>query len=464
MTLAVVLLFSVIPYSELAAAQASREKPNFVYILADDMRYDDLNARYMPKTRSLLGSKGLTFKNAYVPSSRCCPSRASVLTGMYTHNHKVWSNHNGAEGGWEGFRRQGHEQDNMATRMHAAGYRTGLFGKYLNGYDGSRVPPGWSDWFATFQGRYFDWYANDNGVKRHYGTARSDYETDVLNTQTLQFIDQSVDDGKPFMAYVSPPAPKGPSIPAPRDEHAYDGEKAPRLPSFNEADVSDKPPWIQELPSLSRDRIAAIDEHHEHRVETLQALDDLVQAVVNKLDAKGVLSNTYVIFTSDNGEHHGEHRITGSKGRPYEESIHIPLLIRGPGVTPSSTTDRVALNIDIFPTFADLGGAVMPSYVDGRSLRPVLEGTDTAWRTAFLLEGRGGREQKTFFGVRTTEPRKYVEYEGGVRELYDLSADPYELENSYNPTRPPLDLAARLEALKRCPDETTSCRQAEDGP
>jgi N-acetylglucosamine-6-sulfatase len=278
--------------------------------------------------------------------------------------------------------------------MHAAGYRTGLFGKYLNGYDGSRAPPGWSDWFGTHKGRYFDWYANDNGENRHYGTARSDYETDVLNTQTLQFIRQSVNDGKPFMAYVSPPAPKGPFIPAPRHRDAFNGEKAPRLPSFNEADVSDKPPWIQALPSLSRDQIAAIDERHEGRVETLQALDDLVQAVVNELDAQGVLSNTYVIFTSDNGAHLGEHRIMASKGRPYEESIHMPLLIRGRGVTPGSTTDRVALNIDIFPTFADLGGAVTPSYVDGRSLRPVLEGTPTAWRTAILLEGMGGRAQK----------------------------------------------------------------------
>ena len=141
----------------------------------------------------------------------------------------------------------------------------------------------------------------------------------------------------------------------------------------------------------------------------------------------------------------------------------MPLLIRGPGVTPGSTTDKVALNIDVFPTFADLGGAVTPSYVDGRSLRPVLKGTATTWRTAFLLE-RG--DPHSFFGIRTTEPRKYVEYEGGERELYDLSvsADPYELENSYDATTPPEDLALRLQVLKHCPTETTSCRQAEDGP
>jgi N-acetylglucosamine-6-sulfatase len=461
MALAVVLLFSVTPYSEPAAAQASPGKPNFVYILADDMRKDDLE--YMPKTRRLLGSQGRTFENAYVPLGLCCPSRASILTGMYTHNHEVWDNNNGPNGGWEGFRRQGHERDNMATRMRAAGYRTGLLGKYLNGYDGSRVPDGWSDWFAKFNGLYFDWHANDNGVKRHYGTDKNDYATDVLSRQTRQFIDQSVNTGKPFMAYVAPSAPKGdPATPAPRHRDAFNGEKAPRLLSFNEADVSDKPSFVQR-PPLSAAEIDAIDKRHENRVESLQALDDLVKAVVNELGAEGVLNNTYVVFTSDNGWHHGEHRIPRAKATVYEESIHMPLLIRGPGVTPGSTTDKVALNIDVFPTFADLGRAVTPSYVDGRSLRPVLKGTATTWRTAFLLE-RG--DPHSFFGIRTTEPRKYVEYEGGERELYDLSvsADPYELENSYDATTPPEDLALRLQVLKHCPTETTSCRQAEDGP
>jgi N-acetylglucosamine-6-sulfatase len=255
---AVVLLFSAVPYSEPAAAQASPAKPNFVYILADDMRKDDL--AYMPRTRNLLGSQGLTFKNAYVPLGRCCPSRASILTGMYTHNHKVWFNNNGPHGGWVGFRTQGHEQDNMATRMRAAGYRTGLFGKYFNGYDGSRVPGGWSDWFAKFKGRYFNWYANDNGVKRHYGTDNSDYATDVLSRETRQFIDRSVNRGKPFMAYITPTAPKGdPATPAPRHRDAFNGEKAPRLPSFNEEDVSDKPSFAQN-PLLSA---ADIERHRQ---------------------------------------------------------------------------------------------------------------------------------------------------------------------------------------------------------
>jgi N-acetylglucosamine-6-sulfatase len=441
-----------------AAAQESSTKLNFVYILADDMRKDDL--AYMPKTRNLLGSQGLTFENAYVSLGTCCPSRASVLTGMYTHNHEVWHNTNGPNGGSEGFRTQGHERDNMATRMRAAGYRTGLFGKYLNGYHGSRVPDGWSDWFAKSKGFYLNWYANDNGVTRHYGRDKSDYQTDVLSRQTLQFIDQSVKTGKPFMAYVAPSAPHGPATPAPRHRDAFNGEKAPRLPSFNEADVSDKPSFAQRPPLSAADK-AAIHERHENRAETLQALDDLVRAVVNKLDAEGLLRNTYVVFTSDNGWHHGEHRIPSGKWQPYEESIHVPLLIRGPGVTPGRTTKKVALNIDVFPTFADLGGVDTPSYVDGRSLRPVLKGTATSWRTAFLLERRFPSDPaRSFFGVRTTEPRKYVEYEGGERELYNLSADPYERKNAYNGT-PPANLKARLDALKVCAGD--ACRTAENG-
>ena len=441
------------------AAQENPGKPNFVYIIADDMRQDDL--AYMPKTRNLLGSQGLTFENAYVPYGVCCPSRASVLTGMYTHNHKVWTNGTGPNGGWEGFRTQGHERDNMATNMRAGGYRTGLFGKYLNRYNGSRVPPGWDDWFARFQGHYFNWYANDNGVKRHYGTHARNYETDVLSNQAREFIDQSVNAGKPFMAYVAPPAPHSPYTPAPRHRDVFNGEKAPRLPSFNEADVSDKPSFAQRSP-LSAADIAAIDKRHENRAEMLQALDDLVEATVNKLNARGVLDNTYVVFTSDNGWHHGEHRIPSSKAQVYEESIHMPLLIRGPGIAAGGTTDKVALNIDVFPTFADLSGVATPSYVDGRSLKPVLEGAATAWRTAFLLERRNPKDPaESFFGVRSTEPRKYVEYQGGERELYDLSADPYELENSYNGT-PPTDLETRLDALKVCAGD--ACRAAENGP
>jgi N-acetylglucosamine-6-sulfatase len=445
------------------AAQTSPQ-PNFVFILADDMRYDDL--AYMPKTTNLLGSaRGMTFSRAYVAMPLCCPSRTSILTGMYTHNHKVWFNDNVSVGGWKEFKAQGHERDNLATRLSAAGYRTGLFGKYINGYDGSSVPQGWADWFGLYAGDYYGWGVNDNGTDRHYGNTASDYSTDVISNETQSFIDASVAQQRPFFAYVAPAAPHYPITPAPRDLHTYDGLKAPRPPSFNEADVSDKPPWIRSLPKLSSSKIAQLDARQEGRAETLQALDDLVEGVVNKLDSAGVLNNTYVFFTSDNGFEMGEHRIFDGKREPYEESTRVPLLVRGPGVAAGSTTNKLVLNTDYLPTFTDLGAIQTPSYVDGRSLRPVLNGsaTTSTWRSAILLETRfESATTKNFYGIRTSDEKKYVEYEGGFRELYDLSTDPYELSNTYSSSRPPTSLAARLQALKVCAGD--SCRAAENGP
>jgi N-acetylglucosamine-6-sulfatase len=216
----------------------------------------------------------------------------------------------------------------------------------------------------------------------------------------------------------------------------------------------------------------------------LQAVDDLVAGVVGKLGAQGVLSNTHIVFTSDNGWHHGEHRIPGKKGRPYEESVRVPLLVRGPGVAAGSGTDKLVLNTDYLPTFTDLAGAQTPSYVDGRSLLPVLTGSATSsWRMAILIEGRKYSADPEIpvdvnYNAIRTSTSKYIEYEGGFRELYDLSpvADPYELTNTYSsadPTVPPRpELKARLDALRSCqpqddpttPEVEKPCQAAEGGP
>src|SRR5215204_3959437 len=311
-------------------------KPNIVFILADDMRKDDL--KYMPKTRSALQDKGMSFENAFVSHALCCPSRATIMRGQYAHNTHVWSNgstdsSSTTSGGLQAYKDNGGEQDNVATRLDAAGYRTGLFGKYLNGYNGNTVPRSWDVWFGGVKMsgvEYYDYDMNENGTIRHFGATDKDYLTDVLRRRTKAFIGASVAQGKPFFAYVAPTAPHGPLIPATRDLHAYDGEKAPRPPSFNEDDVSDKPPWISSRPPLRDDQIAQIDTRQENRAETLQALDDLIEGIVNKLNSDRVLNNTYIFFTSDNGLESGEHRIPGGKLRPYEESIRMPLLVRGP--------------------------------------------------------------------------------------------------------------------------------------
>jgi len=191
-------------------------------------------------------------------------------------------------------------------------------------------------------------------ASRHFGTKASDYKTDVERRETRRFIGRSVAQGKPFFAYVAAKAPHSPAKPAPRDKHAYDGLKAPRLPSFNEKNVSDNPPWIRKLPRLSTSKKAKIDNRAEKRAESLQALDDLVAGVVGKLRDEGVMGNTYVFFTSDNGWHEGEHRILEGKARPYEEDVRMPLLVRGPGVAAGHQAHRLILDTDFLPTFTDL--------------------------------------------------------------------------------------------------------------
>jgi arylsulfatase A-like enzyme len=457
-----------------AAAQTVPVRPNIVFILTDDMRKDDL--KYMPKTRTVLERRGLSFENAFVSNALCAPSRATIMRGQYSHRNGVWSNSatdspTTSIGGWQAYRTKGNEQDNVATRLRGAGYRTGLFGKYMNRYANTTyTPPGWDRWFALSaagDAEYFNYDVNDDSIIRHYGTNSSDYMTDVLSRKADTFIKNRAPLSQPFFAYLAPIAPHAPATPAPRDAHTFDGAKGPRLTSFNEEIISDKPPWIRQLPRLTPDGVSEIDNRHERRVESLQAVDDMVQGVVRTLRDAGELDNTYIFFTSDNGFHLGEHRIPEQKWRPYEEDVNIPLLVRGPDVAAGSTTYKMALNTDYLPTFMGLAVAQTPTYVDGRSLEPVLRGTVTSWRSAVLLEA-AANYSPSYRGIRTISTggvpkRKYVEYSGGVRELYNLDPDPRERTNHYAPSSPVTNsLAARLQGLKGCAGDT--CFTAENGP
>jgi N-acetylglucosamine-6-sulfatase len=282
----------------------------------------------------------------------------------------------------------------------------------------------------------------------------------VVADHAKSFIGATAKAGEPFFAFVAPRAPHTPATPATRDKRAYDGLKVRRLPSFDEKKVADKPPWIRKLPRLSDAEKAKIDNRAEKRAETLQALDDLVAGIVGRLVDSGVLSNTYIFFTSDNGWHAGEHRIRQEKWRPYEEDVHMPLLVRGPGVKAGHQAHKLVLDTDYLPTFTALAGEKIPKYVDGRSLLPVLKGNTTAWRSAILLEA-AGRYSPAYRGIRTSDGRKYVEYAGGGKELYHLGRDPYELRDTYNPKNPPASLAKRLKKLVGC--DAAGCREAENG-
>ena len=436
--------------------------PNIVFVLADDLDYA-LGQR-MPTTTTEIAAKGASFGNAFNSYPLCCPSRATILTGLYAHNHHVEANSKRQNGGWQKFQEEGYEQSTIAVTLHDAGYRTGLFGKYLNGYEGDEPPPGWDEWAATRPSRgdeYYNYDLNENGRAVHYGNEAEDYLTDVLSGKITQFIADASASAQPFFAYVAPSAPHGPATPAERHKNVFVDETAPRPPSFNEDDVSDKPPWIRETDRRSDEEVLAIDGGYRERLSTMLAVDEMVASILEELEAAEQLNNTYVFFASDNGYHQGEHRI-GGKLFPYEESAKTPLFVRGPGLTPGSTIDELVLNTDYVETWAELGGATFDG--DGRSLMPLLEGDRPSWRSSILLERFYTNEPPPpYEGVRT-KTHKYVEYSSGETELYDLANDPYELENISSTADSSVveDLKRKLDALRGCAGQ--ACDEAEDAP
>ncbi|HJV68340.1 sulfatase [Ideonella sp.] len=449
--------------------------PNIVFILTDDQ--DLASLAQMPKVKALLADQGVRFSSHYVSLSLCCPSRVTGLRGQFAHNTGIFGN-SAPDGGFAGTYSRGLESSTIATWLHGAGYRTALFGKYLNGYPDSApsmtyIPPGWTEFYSPNGGlpyRNFNYTLNENGSTVSYGETEADYLTDVLSAKAADFIHRSVDQypDQPFFAYIATYAPHAPAIPAPRHADAFPGVQVPRTGSFNEADVSDKPEWIQIRPLLTDTEIADMDDLYRKRLQSLQAVDDLVENVVGALQATGQLANTYVVFASDNGYHQGLHRLDSGKMTAFEEDLHVPLLVRGPGVAANTAVNLMTANVDYAPTFAEIAGIAAPGFVDGRSLMPLLRGQSPAdWREALLLEHKNvaGDQSLTtpnsgtlepddpfqanrppaiapFSGLRTADGHSYVEYETGEFELYDNTVDPYQLTNIY--TTAPTDLKTRL--------------------
>ncbi len=485
------------PAQEEANAQSSTtEQPNIVFVLTDDLDY--ASAFKMPQITSLLAEQGTSFEQAFMSHPVCCPSRATILTGLYDHNHNVLSNIY-PSGGFQKFVDEGHEENSIGTRLQEAGYQTAFLGKYLNQYPGddpTHVPPGWDEWYGKLQEQQlYDYEINENGEVISYGSEEEDFFTDVLSGQATDFVRRAAPEDQPFFAYVAPTAPHGPATPAERHKGAFADEEVPRPPSFDEEDVSDKPSPLDDAERITYEQASNIDDYYRQRLESMLAVDEMVGSLVEGLEAAGELENTYIFFTSDNGWFQGEHRVQFGKNRPYEESARVPLFVRGPGVPNGLKIDRLALNTDFAPTFADLAGTEFPA--DGRSLAPLLRGEEPAsWRSSVLLEklpqedsseeaqgkakkgkgkkgkgkdergpgGQGGPGGSPDFQAIRTGTHKYVEYDNGERELYDLEADPYELESIHESADPALveDLKARLEALKSCSEE--GCREAEDAP
>jgi N-acetylglucosamine-6-sulfatase len=441
-----------------AAEAQETQSPNILFVLTDDQ--PAATVEEMPTVQAQLVAQGISFENAFVTDPLCCPSRATILTGRYAHNHGLWTNHKRQGGGELGFRRRGLDQDTIATRLSEAGYSTGLFGKYLNEYEDRYVPPGWGRWFAYAGGSAGgDYRVNSDGKIMTYSRENQGHPTDVVQKKAGAFIEGRA--GKPWFAYVAVRDPHNPYAPPPRHVHDFDGVTLPRKPSFDTVDPS-QPSYVRKRPRLSTEEEKDLRKAYQGKLETLQTVDDLVGGLLATLKKTGQLENTYVFFATDNGYLLGEHRLE-EKSVPYEEAIRTPFFIRGPGVPAGQEKSQIVSNVDLAPTFADLATAEPPTNPDGRSLEPLLSGSPPqAWRDALLLESRV-RNRPIWAGLRT-ERYAYIEYETGEKELYNLEADPYQLRSVHESADPTLvsDLSKKLDALRGCAGQ--SCREAENAP
>lgn len=449
-------------------------KPNIVLVMVDDApeRLWD----YLPKTNTAIVTQGAKVENFLYSQPVCAPSRATVLRGQYSHNTGIYGNSFDGESALWHFRRNGGEKSTLASWLRGAGYRTALVGKYMNGYgQGSQQwykPTGWDYFFAVSgdAGDAYNYYAYDNGTTRFYGADPDlHYLTNVIRQKADSFLDAALPSDTPFFLMVTPKAPHHPAVPHPTYESDYPSVTYPKgaeNPSFNEADVSDKPDYVRFQDPISRQEEADIDENYRNKLRAMRSVDDLVESLVVKIGAE--MANTYMIFCSDNGFHAGEHRLghgnaNGGKNTPYEEDIRVPLYIRGPGIAPGSSIDHLVGNVDLAPTICEIAGARIDPRVkvDGRSFLPLVKGQSVTWRNYFLLSrGKG----EAYAGIRASD-FTFVEFDaaqtGPDGEYYDLVADRPQLDNLYDSLSAPVleDLQERVAALRTC--SGSSCRAAE---
>jgi arylsulfatase A-like enzyme len=407
------------------AGRAAGLKPNIILVVTDDQRWDTLWS--MATVGRQLVAKGVKFTRAHTVDPLCCPSRASILTGTYPHTHGVYGNQNSG-GGFAGF---DDARPTIATVLQNAGYRTGLVGKYLNGYgkrDAGRaatyIPPGWDDWHGLITGGAKDYYGyglSENGRLNDYGSRPGDYLTDVLATRARNFV--SAAGRKPFFLYWTPLAPHLSAVPSPTYEHAFDDMAPWRPMTYNELEIADKPRWVRGLPAITKSAGKRIDDFRERQYETLQSVDDGLKAILGALPP-AELQNTFIVFTSDNGYQWGEHRLH-SKNFAYEENTRVPLVVRWGQLAAGTVSNELATTIDIAPTLAAVAGTSMPG-AEGLNLLPTLR-VGAALREEHLIESAGKLSPP--FCMLQTRVFTFTHLATGEEEYYNLETDPLQARN-----------------------------------
>jgi N-acetylglucosamine-6-sulfatase len=458
---------------DLRRRNAKQKRLNVILIDTDDQNVADMFV--MRNTLNLLGARGTTFRNSFVSYPLCCPSRATHITGQYAHNHGVASD------------QQYGLLDNtntLAVWLRQAKYRTAMVGKYLNGYgliNRREIPPGWTQWFALTAGtdqKRYRYNLNENGKLQYYKNGARNYVTDVLSSKVNELLKAWAISPKPFFIYFNPTAPHGERAvpftssrdpqPAPRHLGLFGDITNPRPPNFNEADVSDKPKVIRDMPQLSDALLADLDRRYRGRLESLLGVDDQVKKIVGLIRKYGDSRKTVFIFTSDNGLEMGSHRIM-FKNFLYDEGERVPLIISGPGFPEGVVRDQPVANIDLAPTIVSLTGARAGRVMDGIPLQPLANDPSVAANRDLLFEALdlGSPELGRSYGIRRGD-WVYNEYTNGSTavlsdhaELYDMRRDPFQLNNLlYDPPGPvspaPGDVAlaaqlgARLGQLRTC--------------
>ncbi len=423
-----------LPFSGNLVAQSVEQRPNIVFILIDDQRYDAFSFEGHPylETPHLdrLAREGVVFENAFVTTSLCSPSRASILTGQYAHRHQVLANRTPLDPSIPTF----------ATVLQEAGYDTAFVGKWHMGAPDDSPRPGFHRWVSfPGQGAYNDQRLNVDGKP----VETDGYLTDILTDYAVDFVKQPR--SRPFLLYLSHKAVHVPFTPAPRHQGSYRGQRYPYPATMadTEENYRGKPDWVK----AQRNSWHGVDGMFNHGIdfdrfvldyaETLRGVDDSVGRVMEALAEAGVLEETLVVFSSDNGFQFGEHGLI-DKRTMYEASIRVPLIVRGPFPGKKSgggggRLPQMVLNVDFAPTFIELAGGEVPDSIQGRSFLPILRDSGTPGRDAFLYEyfwERAFPQTPTVLGVRT-DRYKLMRYHGiwDRYELYDLEADPDERNN-----------------------------------